>query len=430
MNERAHCLFITTSFPPFPESQTIRNVFFVNGLLAAGFSITVVTGAASADGDRLLRNLLHPGVAIARTGHTPYHQLQAWITRLPMGAFLRRRLRSLTAVLAGKCLAPDAWAGWQRQAERLVFDQVRRGVTPSVVVSSSGSFTAHIAAARLARCFGVPWIAEYGDPWFLNPLGGKPRWARMLDRFWERRALENCSGMTVTTKETELLYRDWLREKTPRIEIVPCGFHRVAGGQSTRSTSGYRLRVAYVGSASATNRDLGLFMRMLEEALADANMRSAPALLRIVGSSSPRFESAAKGYSSFHTEFSGWVTYERSIEEMAEADVLLLFGNKSSSQIPGKAYQYMASGRPIVFVSQLPREDPTEALLRGHGGVLFLKVHATDNVLRLRRFLQALPRHEEAARRSAAHPEFISTYSWEALGRRFAAFVSSHLARN
>jgi glycosyltransferase involved in cell wall biosynthesis len=297
-----------------------------------------------------------------------------------------------------------------------------------VVVSSSGSFTAHIAAARLARHYGIPWIAEYGDPWFLNPLGSRWPWVRAMNGWWERGVLRSCSGMTVTTEETAALYRDWLGEEAPPAAVVPCGFYRL-GDDSAISPLKRGLRIAYVGSASAGSRDLGLFMRILEDALLrqEPGARGAT-LFRVIGSSSPLFEQAARAYVTFKTEFSGWVTYTDSIREMGNADALLLIGNRSASQIPGKVYQYLASGRPVIYLSQMARGDPTERLLEAFGGVLRLKTGAPENAAQLAAFLSELELHGIAARKRANDPRFVASYSWAALGLSFAAFVEARAA--
>jgi hypothetical protein len=425
MKKVTECLFITTSYPPYPESQTIRNVFFINGLIKAGFSVTVLTSLADSNGDALLEKLVHPGVRVLRTNRTPYHRLQALVAKVHGSPFLHRRLRSLAAVLFGKIMAPDVWAGWQGQAFGIAVEAIAGGLKPSVVVSSSGSFTAHIAAARLAKRFSIPWVAEYGDPWYLNPLAAKSPWITAMNYWWEKQALKQCSGMTVTTQETARLYQDWLGQEVPEIAVVPCGFYRDSGQVALAHPAANKLHIAYVGSASATNRDLGQFMKILGQSLSGAQNREV--LFRIIGSSSPVFESAAKGYASFRTEFSGWVTYTRSIEEMNEATVLVLIGNKSRSQIPGKVYQYMAAGRPIVYLSQLPDGDPTDELLRRHAGVVHLKIGDAENPARLRKFIDNLSTLQAAALVSANVEGYSQSYSWQALGDAFTGFVKSRL---
>jgi len=338
---------------------------------------------------------------------------------------LHRRLRSLTAVLFGKIMAPDVWSGWQRQAYDLAAEAITSGINPAVVISSSGSFTAHLAAARLTRQLSIPWVAEYGDPWYLNPLAAKSPWITAMNYWWERRALKLCSGMTVTTEATAQLYRDWLLQSAPIIAVVPCGYYRTSDHMAVMPPPTEKLRISYVGSASATNRDIGQFMKILDQALVGTPRWKVH--FRIIGSSSPVFENAAKHYSSFRTDFSGWVTYTRSIEEMSEATVLVLIGNKSHSQVPGKVYQYMASGRPIVYLSQLSARDPTDELLRRHAGVLHLRIGHPDNPARLREFFCSLSAHQAAALCSASSEAFSKAYSWESLGDAFGAFVQSRL---
>jgi hypothetical protein len=413
-------LFITSSFPPLPESQTIRNIYIIQGLKKAGIDVTVVTGAEEA-GDPTLRQLLSDEVVIARTGRCFYDVAQGCAAQLP-GAPVRQWSRSAIAVLSGRLLAPDVRFDWRSKALRVARHQLRQRHFDTII-SSSGSYAAHEVAAQLAAETRLPWIAEYGDPWALNPLPplSLPRIRRRNLRT-ERRALQRCRQMIVTTKQTADLYQEWLGPECPAIAVIPCGFTRV-GPVRGHSAASRHWSIAYVGSASRTNRDLRSIMELLEEVLTARPEWQIE--LSIVGSYSPAFAQFARGLRYLRVRFSGWVSYAESINRMEAADVLVLYGNSQPIQVPGKVFNYVATLRPILYLGQIAKEiDPTREILNNVTGIR--AYDPTNPVARssLIAEFDNFDRWDREAQRRATDIGWLEQYRWEHIGVQFATVVS------
>ena len=145
--------------------------------------------------------------------------------------------------------------------------------------------------------------------------------------------------------------------------------------------------------------------------------------LRVVGTYSPFFLRMSESLRHLRVTYSGWVPYESSILEIGEADVLLLYGNRSAIQIPGKVYPYLASGRPIIYVAQMPLDqDPTWRLIGNFGGIIGLKQGDASWVETLAGWINRLIEWEKAALSRCNDPR-LAEYKWKALGARFAAFA-------
>jgi hypothetical protein len=128
------------------------------------------------------------------------------------------------------------------------------------------------------------------------------------------------------------------------------------------------LRLSYVGAASRRARNL----IPLIEAIATARLQ-IPLQLQIVGDASAHFQAAAQQIGLNAVEFTGRVSYRDSVRHICQAGILILVGNKSPYQIPGKSFLYLASGRPILYVYQMAeRDDPTWQLLREFAGVRYV----------------------------------------------------------
>jgi hypothetical protein len=416
-------LFISTSLPPVAESQTIRNVFLIQGLQRAGFEVRGIAPAAKG-GDPTLAGLLHKPLPIARTKQTVYSRLASppWP---PPG---RARAFYLTALREGfaRIAVPDAHFDWQRLAVQTGKIEIERD-RPDVLITSCGSFTALFAGAKLARQYGIPWVADAGDPLALNPLPPLNYWyMRLINGVRERGALRSCSAMTLTTRETVLAYQKFL-DKPPPLHYLPCGFSLPQDTLTNRSSAA-TFDIAYVGVASRGNRDLRNVMRALHECAKRMTQRRFRML--VVGTSHPAFAREAEALGSFEYAPTGWVSYEQSLVYMHRADLLLLRGNRGGMQIPAKAYNYIGSPVPILYVGEPDAAgDPTRALVQELPGVVCCTATFQSSYEAL---LDILTRHGSAkvdsARRQCSTD--IRQFAWQSIGSRFASIVTEAVRRH
>ena len=119
----------------------------------------------------------------------------------PVGSSIRRLIREFVYV-------PDAQIGWVPFAVRAgarVLERDREG--DWVVYSSSVPYSAHLATARLASRFRLPWVAEFRDPWSAQDESQLPRssFRRKLDRRLERWILRTSSTFSYPGHERLLL---------------------------------------------------------------------------------------------------------------------------------------------------------------------------------------------------------------------------------
>jgi hypothetical protein len=326
------------------------------------------------------------------------------------------------ATLAGLLCAPDVRVGWDKDAREKSI-QATGAHPPDAIVSSSGSNTAHIAAARLASQWRKPWVAEFGDPWSMNPLApaSYPH-IRFRNRLLERRTLATTSGIIFTTEETRAAFqRNTFNTSIPAV-VIPCGFDGQLLERRPRPQSG-EIVLAYTGTASRGSRNLSPALRYIRQALAE-DPSFPPIRIRLVGFVDPSIVSTMPKDDRLKVEFPGWRSYQESIEELASAAGLLLIGNRSSLQIPAKAFNYIASGKPILYLRQQPEaDDPTWQLLKGCGRCIPLSGEAEPDRISTRIFLSRTASNgDEGLPDLGPCPGILS---WEEVGRRFSDFVES-----
>ena len=84
---------------------------------------------------------------------------------------------------------PDAKIGWVPSALK-AGRRIIRTTKPDLIFSSSPPQTVQLIAEKLARASGLPWVADYRDPWtriFHYATSRRSAWARRYDRRLEER---------------------------------------------------------------------------------------------------------------------------------------------------------------------------------------------------------------------------------------------------
>jgi hypothetical protein len=418
---RMNALVISASLPPFNDSSTLQVVDRLRRF-APNDLHPVCVGADMPEGvETTLQESLPRGSEIIRTGATPYDRTMHRLQRVPG----RRVLRWVLANVAYRLAVPDVRAGWDsmvvQRCGALPAEQ-----RPDVIVSSGGSHTAHMAGVRLAARYGVPWVADLGDPWSFLDEEDRLGWLRARrNRRLEESTLLYASGLVFSTEATLQAYRERYGERLPPAVALPCyGFVPEDFAWNAMPTVSGPLEVAHIGTAHSSNRNLVPTLEAIATLREHGGLRHGHRL-SVVGTHSLAFETQATRLGLQDTRFTGRVSYGESVQWMERSHVLLLIGNAGPLQIPGKVYPYLGAPRPILYVGQRPPDsDPAVAVLRAHEGVYFAENTADS----LREQLAQLDCDFQRAQRAAMARQrstCLAALTSSAVSQQFVNFVLS-----
>jgi glycosyltransferase involved in cell wall biosynthesis len=371
-------ILIAYHFPPDPAIGSARPYRFYRHLRKSGRRCWVVT-AAKPGGAPL------PDVVwvLDRTAG-----LWDSKTRLPLS------VRVQTERFIRRFLVPAGLGiGWSLDAARQCRSIVKENPGRSfVAVSTFPPVGAHLAGLWLRLRGTTPWIADFRDPMISNdPEYLKWPLANPVSARLERFSLGKASGVIANTEQLAGQWREaypWARQKVhtiwngfdpdeqPAARPIPPRPYRVLahagalyGGRTPgpilESLSRLRetnpevrdMRVVLVGPAECSAAlDPGLCERGASEGWLDVRDRTVP-------------KSEAQ-------------------QLIEEADYLLLLQPQSAVQVPGKLFEYISVGRPIVAF--VPQNSAVEDIL-GKAGVPYVCIHPDDMIeVRDRKLLEAL----------------------------------------
>lgn len=182
---------------------------------------------------------------------TPSPDAKSTIPEQPGGATPTRRLSRLYADVTN---IPDNRIGWLSSAcrEGLV---LCRDWRPDVIFASGPPFTALLAARRISRRLGVPWVAELRDRWADDPYDTSPRWRRAINERLERHVLATAQALVTVTEPWAEFYRAKYAKPVATIYngYDPADF--VGEPEDTACRSDSHLVIGYAGSIYPGRRD-------------------------------------------------------------------------------------------------------------------------------------------------------------------------------
>lgn len=360
-------LVLAFYFPPQGGAGVQRTVKFVKYLREFGYEATVVTGPTTAQvhwapPDPALATEVPPDLLVLRAVDPPplgaRHPVRRWL-RLPIPF--------------------ERW--WRHEATRLGRTVVR---DVHLVYASMSPFGTAAVAAALAREGGKPWIADLRDPWALDDWTVYPTALhRRLEQRRMRRDLRSACAVILNTDEAEAAFKAQLPEfRNARVVTIPNGWDRADFDRAPAARNDGRFRVVYTGHAhdESARRFRGLVKTLLGGTVRGLNARARSHLylvralerlydldpelasrteLHIAGAVSGRLESDGR------VQQHGYLRHDEAIALMRSADVLFLpmhdlTPGMRTRTVPSKAYEYLASGRPIL--AALPDGDARDLL--------------------------------------------------------------------
>ncbi len=362
-------LIVSHWFPPVNVIGAVRVGKFAEFLYRAGYDVRVIAGLDPAPefNDHSLPVGIPPEAVryIESRIDQMFDRSLGWLFRLvrftrrkragqEAGGNSQRQQKSrhgmreiLTMHYYALLRIPDARAGWIRSAVAAGTELTSQW-RPDVIFASAPPNSSLVAASRIARACGVPWIAELRDLWVDNPYYEYPPWRRWLDHFLEWKTLRSAAGFVSVTS----LWTDDLRRKYPQPAIsILNGFVREDFPKDLPQPGpGNVVSVIYTGNIHGSYRD----PTPLFEAINLLGPERAKIAVHFYGPSLEQVRSFDAAENILDRIFvHDRVTYKESLALQCSADILLLLqwdNKKDEGNIPAKFFEYLGAGRPILML--------------------------------------------------------------------------------
>jgi glycosyltransferase involved in cell wall biosynthesis len=367
-------LFIAYFFPPLGGGGVQRSVKFVRYLREFGYEPVVLTGPGHASGrwaprDETLGADLPDGIEVHRVPGPEPSLSAGWRWRAER--------------LLGAPAPFDRW--WERGVVEL---GSRVGDGTDLVFGELVPYLTARPAERLARELDKPWVADLQDPWALDEMWLYPTAAhRLRDRARMRSLLRTAAAVVMNTPEAALRVRRSFPEFRDRsVASIPNGFDAADFEPPVTPRTDGSFRIVHTGYLYTERKgETGLVRRALGglpvrgvNYLTRSHIYLLQAVRRVL-EADPSLErtievhlagpltSADKAViddAPFVREH-GYLPHAETLQLTRTADLLFLPmqelpPGQRAGLVPGKTYEYLASGRPIL--AAVPEGDAKDLL--------------------------------------------------------------------
>ncbi len=354
-------LIVSYYWYPFTGVGTYRISRFVKYLLKSGWQVVILTSKKAEAGmtgepdDPILNkctiyrsNIIEPtglvssGNKNSKTSSPSifYQKNKPWKSKLAVWARLN-------------LMVPDAKFTWKWFAVSLGKKIIKKE-NPDLILSTSPPPTTNLIAQKLADWSGLPWIADFRDPWTNiyyyddNPQNG---WAKKKNKKLEASILQRTDKVTLVNNGFFPEHEEDIAEKST---VIPNGFdpdHIIETKEVESPDSKFTIR--YFGSLKA-NQYPTAFMKALE-AIGKVHPKKAKNIaFDFYGSIDPTIKNKIREASPLiETHFRGFIPHEEMMKLVNKSGLLLLtIGRTKNSKfgLSTKVFEYMISGQPVLGI--------------------------------------------------------------------------------
>lgn len=260
----------------------------------------------------------------------------------------------LAVKLRGWLFVPDPRVSWVRPSVKFLRKYLREHPV-DLIVSTGPPHSMHLIAQRAASESGLPWIADFRDPWtkifYFKHLGLSERTARK-HRLLEKAVLDEASAVVAVSP----LVRDELRQmtKTP-VELVTNGYDPDDFAIADECVEDGCFNIVHTGQFAADGNPTLLWDVLAQKCRQDRDFAQR-LRIRLAGKTDIQvIEAICNAGLRQNLEDLGYLEHNTATREQSGAGILLLPLRKEpeyKATLPGKLFEYLGARRPILGIGQ------------------------------------------------------------------------------
>ena len=262
---------------------------------------------------------------------------------------------------------PDPRASWVKPSVRFLGEYLA-GHPVDAIVTTGPPQSMHLVGLALHRATGIPWAADFRDPWtrmfYFGNLPFLP-WVRRRHFRMEQAVLDEATAVVAVSPRVQADFA--ARTKTP-VRLITNGYDEEDFSAPLPERNDGEFRIVHTGLFASDGNPLQLWKALGERCSKDAAFRKA-LRIRLAGKVDPEISEAVKEAGlEENLVLTGYLSHSDSVMELRQADLVILPLRRSpeySKVLPGKIFECMASGRPVLGIG--PSDSAAGDLLRESG---------------------------------------------------------------
>lgn len=240
-----------------------------------------------------------------------------------------------------------------------------------VLYSTSPPPTTHLIAAGLKALTGLPWVADFRDPWIEAGLYPRPGTLRYrVETTLEAHVIRRADRVTVTTPylQRELISR-YPQVPAEKVHVIYNGYDEMDFQHLPPPVRSEHFEILHAGLVTPEFRDPQPLLRAVAGLIADGSVPRREVRITFLGGDTyVRSQAFAALVQQLGLEgvvqVIDRVSHREALQRQGQVAALLLLqaSDDTRTLIPAKAFEYLRIGQPVLAVT-LP--GATADLLQG-----------------------------------------------------------------
>jgi hypothetical protein len=298
------------------------------------------------------------------------------------------------------------------KAQKIYTRKPQSRVSPTIVLSSSSPFSAHIAASIVSTKFELPWIADYRDLWALNHSNlGMPD-EKVIE--FEKDVIASASVLTTVSNQLRIQQSSLFAGP---INVIHNGF--VVRPDRKQTEFKHPLVIVYTGSLYEKFMNLNLFLSTLDRF--QGNSENPDFKVIFAGSIS---DEITKYYLNKHLkvpkyiEILGELPRGEIYQLQRAADIGLVLGWEDATfqgSFPTKFFEYLGANLHVLFSGGHPGDECANQIIQSDLGSV---AHNSDALFE---FFSSVTNNPADLKRNSSSS---SQFSYSELAAKFDKLLS------
>ncbi|MFN1836177.1 glycosyltransferase family 4 protein [Balneola sp. MJW-20] len=276
-------------------------------------------------------------------------------------------MHRLSVWIRGNFFIPDARKWWIKPSIRFLTELLNKERFDAIVTTGP-PHSMHMIGLGLKKNTGLPWLADFRDPWtnidFIEDLNLSSA-ARKKHEQMEQEVLDLADEIVVVSPTMRSDYSDMT--DTP-VTVITNGFDTNDFAPADEGPRKDHFLLTHIGMMTSTRNPETLWQALA--GIRDKYPEKASKFkLQLIGKVDASIKAKIREYGLQEmVEVSDYVPHEQIIREQRKSHALLLIINESPNAgllLPGKLFEYMASGRPVICTT--PVDGDAAEVLRESG---------------------------------------------------------------
>ncbi len=258
----------------------------------------------------------------------------------------------LSLFIRGNLFIPDPRVMWVRPSVRFLKRYLEEHPVDAIVTTGP-PHSMHLIGLRLSKATGIPWVADFRDPWtkmFYFKHLGLTSWAERKHRRLEQAVLD---GATRVIAVSPLVLDEFqAMTKTP-VELITNGFDEEDFKKDFDQDEYFN--ITHTGLFASDGNPETLWKVLAQKCDEDEEFKKS-LRIRLVGKTDKEITDSIEnsGLGGNLKDF-GYQNHDTAVREQMNATILILPLRKEPEYravLPGKLFEYLASRRPILGIGQ------------------------------------------------------------------------------